>query len=286
MNRTSLTLFLIIILLSTDVYAELKTKIAALNITPQGVDNSITDTISQVIASRLGEYDAFSVISRTEIKAMLSYEYEKQAMGCEDDISCLAEIGAAMGVDYIVAGSLGKMNRTFVLNLMLIKINESFVKNRISVSLKGDSSDLIELVSPYVKKLVEGEKASKYKGSVDILVNESEASVLINSKKIGTTPLKEQIQLPIGKHSIFVRKSGYSDYKTDFVVRKNLSSVLTVKLMDEESVKPVYKKWWFWTTIGSTIIASSALIYLMNDKEQEKLGLNVSLPMPDGLGGN
>ena len=98
------------------------TKVASLDVSPLGVDKDLAGSLSQILASRLGEYKNLKVISKSEMKAMIGFEFEKKSMGCSDDISCLAEIGGALGVDFIVSGTLGRIKKMYILNMMMINI--------------------------------------------------------------------------------------------------------------------------------------------------------------------
>ena len=82
-----------------------------------------------------------AVISRDEIKSMLLHEQSKMLMGCDDE-SCLAEIGGALGVQYIVSGNVGRIGETYLLHLKLINIREAKVENRVAEVRKVDT-DLV-----------------------------------------------------------------------------------------------------------------------------------------------
>src|SRR5262245_40632414 len=83
---------------------------------PQGTANLLGEILLEDI-HRSGRYDAISVADMT---AMLDVEMQKQQVGCEGDNACLAEIGAAMGVDLILDASVGTVGLTRVLALKLI----------------------------------------------------------------------------------------------------------------------------------------------------------------------
>ena len=44
---------------------------------------------------------------------------------CTSDTSCLVEIGGALGVDYLVSGSVGKLGDAFVIILKLMDVHEA-----------------------------------------------------------------------------------------------------------------------------------------------------------------
>ena len=87
----------------------------------------------------------FDVVGRSEIfRAMLGFEKQRQAVGCTEDASCLAEIGGALGVDYILIGSLGQtLGALARLDLKLVETRKARVRNRIGVSLQGQQEKLV-----------------------------------------------------------------------------------------------------------------------------------------------
>src|SRR5207249_4712795 len=86
-----------------------RVKIAVLDLQARGVDAGLVQSAGTLIASELNKLEVFKVISREDIRNMLSFEKDKQNLGCEADQACLAEIGGALGVEYIIAGSLAKI---------------------------------------------------------------------------------------------------------------------------------------------------------------------------------
>ncbi|MEE8408249.1 MAG: hypothetical protein V3T05_01465, partial [Myxococcota bacterium] len=63
-----------------------------------GLDPGVEDTAIDALATAVAANARFEVVSKTELEAMISAEAVKDALGC-DDVSCLAEIGAAAGVE-------------------------------------------------------------------------------------------------------------------------------------------------------------------------------------------
>lgn len=138
--------------------AEEKQKITILGLEARQIEQGIADTISDTIAVELSNIGDFEVITKADMKAMLDLESQKQLMGCEDDVSCIAEIGGALGVDKIIAGSLGKIGQTYILNLSLVNVLQAKVENRVSGRVKGELDQLIDALSPMVAELF-GKKA-------------------------------------------------------------------------------------------------------------------------------
>jgi len=110
-----------------------KVKVAVLDV--QDVSSGQAEharLITQIITGEVGRDGTIEVISSSQIRDMIGFEREKKLLGCTES-SCLAEIGGALGVDYLLTGQLGKIGSRYRLDLTLI--NQS--KSRIAAS-RGD----------------------------------------------------------------------------------------------------------------------------------------------------
>src|SRR4051794_12620642 len=91
-------------------------KVAVLDFATPGVEAEAGKAISRNLVGIVSAEVAragYDVISSADIEAMLSYERKRDLLSCEDNTSCLAEIGGALGADLMVSGSAGKLGNTF-----------------------------------------------------------------------------------------------------------------------------------------------------------------------------
>ena len=56
------------------------------------------------LLAELRKLERVSVIGMDEVRAMLDIEAQKQALGCDDDEGCLAEIAGALGAPADIIG--------------------------------------------------------------------------------------------------------------------------------------------------------------------------------------
>ncbi|MHB1844264.1 MAG: hypothetical protein ACYCWW_05455, partial [Deltaproteobacteria bacterium] len=82
---------------------------AVLALKPEGVDPSLASTVTDALTEDLGRRGHYEVLGRAELHAMAGGTAERQKLGCEGDASCLAELGGALGAQWLVAGSVGKL---------------------------------------------------------------------------------------------------------------------------------------------------------------------------------
>jgi hypothetical protein len=128
--------------------------LAALNLKAQrGVDNELAEMISEAALSVLRSSRRFkSVIGSSDVADMISAEQRKQTLGCDED-SCLAELGGALGVPYLLTGSLGSVGGRFMLNLKLLAVDEAKVAGRITTLFEGERA-LVDGLKPALKDLL------------------------------------------------------------------------------------------------------------------------------------
>ena len=133
-----------------------KPGVAALNIAAErGVDESLVKILTDALLSQLKSSERFaSVIGSSDIQAMISMEQQKQVLGCDED-SCLAQLGGALGVPYLVTGSLGNVGGRFMLNLKLLQVEDARVAERVTRVYK-DEGAMVDGLHAAVAALIKG----------------------------------------------------------------------------------------------------------------------------------
>jgi hypothetical protein len=110
-----------------------------------GIDPSIGVLLNETIITKLDASGRFgSIISGADMRDMVDLETQKQALGCEQD-SCLAELGGALGVPYMMVSNLGRFGTQFILNIKLVAVEESKVVARVNKILKDEAAVLAAL---------------------------------------------------------------------------------------------------------------------------------------------
>ncbi len=135
----------------------------------QGGSDEEIDSISGFIASEVERLSGRKVTSESDIQALLQGEQKKQQCGVESS-SCLAEIGAALGVPEVVAGDLGRVGRFWFLNLKRINVRKAEVIRRASRKVEGDINELIGVLPDAVAELF-GKKTSSPSSSLKTEMN-------------------------------------------------------------------------------------------------------------------
>ena len=121
-----------------------------------GVSENDIDSLSGIISAEVEKQSGLKVISEADIQTILKGEEKKQKCGVEND-SCIAEIGAAIGVPEAVAGDLGRVGTIWVLNLRRINVRNADVLKRVSHQMEGDLTALVRIVPKAAAELFDRE---------------------------------------------------------------------------------------------------------------------------------
>ncbi|HSM92847.1 MAG TPA: hypothetical protein VLT47_08140 [Anaeromyxobacteraceae bacterium] len=118
----------------------------------QGVAPGTATILTDIVVSEVAR-SGFGVVSQSDIDAMLGFEKKKQMLGCSEETSCLAEIGGALGVDYLFTGQVGKIGSRFRLSLLVVDAKKASVVARAAQFTDADEDDLARTAEEMVGKL-------------------------------------------------------------------------------------------------------------------------------------
>lgn len=99
-------------------------------------DKKLAELATDLVASSVSERPALSVITTNDLRKVSELEAQKAAMDCSDD-SCLAELANAMGARYVVSGTIGKLESSYITTLTLFDSEEVRSVGRKSVQASG-----------------------------------------------------------------------------------------------------------------------------------------------------
>ncbi|HBG20185.1 MAG TPA: hypothetical protein DDY32_13170 [Desulfobulbaceae bacterium] len=126
-----------------------KERLAVLDLESKyGVEKDFAEAISVIVRDEIHGHGIFEVMSREDIRAVASREALLQAMGCDEDGSCLVDFGRLIGTRFMVAGSIAKIGTTYTLSLRMLdtKGENAGLVNRVSEQCNCDENQLIKSV--------------------------------------------------------------------------------------------------------------------------------------------
>lgn len=134
-------------------------RLAVMPIKPEGgTSDTLADAVTQAVVSEVRRQSkGYSVIGWGEIKALVSMEREKQQLGC-DQVSCLAEIGGAIGASIIINGTLTRIGGLYLLALRMVDVRHAQVLKEGTERISSGNEDaLLDAVTRAVHQLFPGE---------------------------------------------------------------------------------------------------------------------------------
>ncbi|MEW5850363.1 MAG: hypothetical protein AB2A00_16375 [Myxococcota bacterium] len=116
----------------------------------QGVTPDLADLLTDNLIKHIRESNRFSrVVSAKEVQATLNFEMQKQLLQCTDT-SCMAEVAASLGVDFLITGTLGRVGSFWLLNISLVSVRTGQNAGSVSESIPAVSEDTLLLAMPGV----------------------------------------------------------------------------------------------------------------------------------------
>ncbi len=119
----------------------------------QGVAPGTATIISDIIVSEVAR-SGWDVISQSDINAMIGFEKQKKILGCSEDSSCLAEIGGALGVEFMLAGQVGQIGSRYRISLLLVDAKKAKVTARAAQFCDRNEDALARAAEGTVKEIL------------------------------------------------------------------------------------------------------------------------------------
>lgn len=114
---------------------------------------------SDMVLTAVDSSQAFKVISAKEIVTMLGIERQKQLLGCSEETSCIGEIANALGSDYLLVASVGRVGENYLVSARLINGLSNKITARSTVQAKSANA-LLEAVWRATQLTLDGYGAS------------------------------------------------------------------------------------------------------------------------------
>lgn len=112
--------------------------VAVLDIQTTGeVDPVRFAPLSAILGDEAARDRRLRVVTGQDIRSLLGFEAQRQLLGCESDSTCLAEIGGALGVPYVLASEASLFGGRIHLSLSLLDVEQARPVAR--VGLRADT---------------------------------------------------------------------------------------------------------------------------------------------------
>ncbi|HZS36695.1 MAG TPA: PEGA domain-containing protein [Polyangia bacterium] len=238
--------------------APARARYALFRLDPLGIAPEIVAQLERLLRIELERVVGQPLPSRAEVdRAALA---SPQLAECTADPACLAPLARALNATRIVAGNVGGLADSYVVNLKLVDSDGRELR-RVAATLRGSPEELIDEVRVAAYRLVAPEKLV---GAIAILSEVPGATVMLDGAAVGQTPLMGPLAgLSVGVHKLAVERPGFSPFEEDVPVRyeKTTQVVVRQRAVTEaarrelerrapEGRKPIYARWYFWTGLA------------------------------------
>lgn len=112
-----------------------------------GVSAQTAQLLADALAGELRKRPGVSVLTQSDVAALLGAERTRQMLGCSDS-GCIAELGGALGADRVVHGSIGRVGGSLVVNLSALDPRRAATAASVSERLRGGDEEAFLDVLP------------------------------------------------------------------------------------------------------------------------------------------
>jgi hypothetical protein len=243
---------------------------ALFRLDPLGLSAEIVEQLESILRVELGRAVGGGLPPRVAIDQLIA-KFPKLA-GCTSDPVCLQPLARELAVQRVVAGTVAGLADSYIVNLKLAD-EKGKELGRVTANLHGNPDELIQEVRVAAYKLVAPHKLT---GSISLLSEVPGASVQVDGKSVGVTPLSGPVNdLAIGEHELRVSRVGYAEFvdkvpvrfeKATEVVVHQKAVTLAARLEEAERKDllavepPFYARWWFWAGSAAVAIGLGILV--------------------------
>jgi TolB-like protein len=222
---------IIILLLSLSLFSQ--ENIAVLDLDADGVTASEARTLTNKLRGELINTGKFTVIERSEMDDVLK-EQGFQSTGCTSQ-ECAVEMGQLLGVERMVAGSIGKVGNIYLISLRLIDVGKGNILKNIDEEVEGDISLVLRSGMGKAAKKLAGVEATSIISPREVIVSNTAKPIKpkTNSRKL--------FCIDIGSNSYEGKTFSWSEVNRFSEVYSDLEWNSGVHIGIRYSLKNIYK---------------------------------------------
>ncbi len=118
-----------------------------------GVTQEQMDSLGDLLANSIRSLGGFRVIGKSDIRAVINFDEQRQLLGC-DELGCASEIGGALGVRWVVVGNVSQFEQLYLVNLKLMDVSKLRIEKGLSRKVEGGQAKLIDALAGLVSELM------------------------------------------------------------------------------------------------------------------------------------
>ena len=255
--------------------------------TTGGLSEQETVILSKRLNSMLVRTNAFIVLERGKMDEILK-EQGFQQLGCTTT-ECAVEVGKLLNVQKIINGFIGKIGKTYTIDISLMDVETAQIEKSFVQDYKGEIDgllDIMESISLEIAAIVKISKtpvqAEKQIFNLSIDSQPDGARVFINDREVGKTPFKSRVRDGM-QLEVRILKQNYDEYYQKMTVTREvdvnanleISKDYARELADNRKADSGTKiedeggsSLWWW--IGGAVVAGGAAAVLLSGSGGEE----------------
>jgi hypothetical protein len=127
-------------------------RVLVMDLRAEGASPQDTRNVTALVAVQLGEDRRLEVVAGEDLRRIADLEADRQALGCEADTSCLAELAGALDAEYVVYGQVGGLGSSLLVTLNLFDVRRGRAAGRASLQVT-DAALLPQTLAPRLRAL-------------------------------------------------------------------------------------------------------------------------------------
>lgn len=219
--------------------------------------------IDERIAALLGKLTSLDVVDAVTARKVYGPQLDRDLVSCEGGPGCVARIGKKLDAVEVLMVGVSEFGDV-ILTLQRIDTRTGAVASRIAEALEPGSHPGQEALSKYLERVMPRSDFLRY-GMIRIRSNVTGASVTIDSKPRGLTPVEPlKVRAP-ASYEIRVSKPGYITFSARVLVPPDGNIDVRTDL-STRSDSAWYSRWWVAAIAGSVVIgAATGAVLIMRE---------------------
>jgi TolB-like protein len=252
-----------------------KLRIAILDFTNTGgLSKQETITLGNRLRSMLVKTNAFIVLERGQMDDILG-EQGFQQTGCTTT-ECAVEMGRLLNVQKMISGTIGKLGKTYTIDLSLIDVQTGAIEKSFFRDFKGEIDGLLDLMQHIANQIAAivggtGVPETKDEGkivSLQINSDPEDATIFINGNQVGQTPFESKAKEGLSI-TVRIEKENYTTWEKMIKIAEDQEIEAILQYSEEykkalaaaDSEEGGGSVWW-WIGGGAVVVGGAAVLLM------------------------
>jgi len=118
-----------------------KITVAVLDFSPRGISSLEAQTLTDRFATEINKTGAAILVDRNVVNEVMQEQGYSEAECSSEE--CAAEVGAMLGVQYMISGALGKLGETYTIDAKMFEVATGAAEKTINTTYSGQVDGLI-----------------------------------------------------------------------------------------------------------------------------------------------